>query len=268
MEPKVKGIRTALIGEGRWGKNIRRELEALTDLRAVAHDEDGVLKIMENKEIDAVAIATPIGTHFDIARRMLLSGKHAFVEKPIAERYSQAQELAKIALEKNLRLMAGYIFLYHPVFEELKNRLQDQKISRVEFEWEKFGTFDEPIEANLLTHHLALACDLLGQPISAEYLLRENDKLMAELSYKNALAVSKIDRRSEKKRHVITVNAEKKYVWDNTELFEDGKKIFKSADQPLARELAEFIDSVRMGGDKPSSGDFGARVLRIHELLL
>ena len=65
-------------------------------------------------DVDAVVVATPVVTHYDLARRALLAGKHVFVEKPMAVRASEAEELVALAEERDLVLMPGHLLLYHP----------------------------------------------------------------------------------------------------------------------------------------------------------
>ena len=119
-------MRCGLIGYGYWGQKIARVLNQLGVLRAICDKNcfnllDGYEKVSclygyENllAESDAVVIATPPETHYEIAKVALEAGKHVFVEKPLATDYKQAKELEELAKEKGLRLRVGHIYLHCP----------------------------------------------------------------------------------------------------------------------------------------------------------
>jgi len=281
-------VKTAILGVGRWGKNVARELAAQSELVAYAQrgeadngvtEIEGVEKmstaqICDRTDIQAVWIATPIDTHADIARVMLESGKHVMCEKPLALEAAGAEALASLADEKGLTLATGYVFLYHPVYQEMRRLLASDTIASVECEWNKYGTFAESIEMNLLTHHLSLSYHLLGMPQSGTYVSREAgetpcDKLITELVYDNASFMSRINRLSQTNEHRIEVRTHSgiTYEWIGQTLKKDGAVIFESADQPLTREVAAFLASISGGSTVITAGRFGADVLRIHELL-
>lgn len=279
-----KRLKTAMIGVGRWGTNVARELGAASELVYFASKESGadlpgakrasVEEICADSAIEAVAIATPIATHAEIVRKVLESGKHVLCEKPLAETSAEAHALAQLAHDKGLTLMTGYVFLYHPVYQELKRFMQGTTPTRVECVWKKYGTFTESIEMNLLTHHLSLACDLLGIPEAAAITKREAgetacDRIEARLSYKEREFVSTIDRLSQEKTHAVTATFEggSTLTWNDTKLFRNEELIFESADTPLALEIRAFLDASAGGATPLTAGDFGARVLEIHEML-
>ena len=81
-----------------------------------AIDED----ILKDKKVDAVVIATSATTHFELTKKALLSGKHVFVEKPLALKVKDAEELVKIAETEKRKLMVGHLLEYHPAVEKLK----------------------------------------------------------------------------------------------------------------------------------------------------
>ena len=124
-------IRLAQIGLGRWGPNLFRNFYDNTDVSfelvcdqqndkkqkiekfdvPFTADSDEILK--SDNCIDAVVIATPLQTHFGLAKRALDAGKHVFVEKPIASTLLEAEELAQLAKEKQLIFMVGHVFLFN-----------------------------------------------------------------------------------------------------------------------------------------------------------
>lgn len=135
----MNGARVAVIGCGRWGKNLVRnfnELGALShvcDLSAPALDAlDGIgvktstkwarnyQEFLDNPSIDGVAIATPSETHYKIAKEFLLAGKDVLVEKPMALSVDEGIELVALAREKNQVLLVGHLLEYHPAVRHLK----------------------------------------------------------------------------------------------------------------------------------------------------
>ena len=187
-----KRLKTAIIGVGRWGTNVAHELAIQSDLVYFASKESDtavpsakratVEEICADPSIEAVAIATPIATHEELVRKVLETGKHVLCEKPLAETSATAYELSNLAKAKKTMLVTGYVYIYHPVYQELKKKLAGQQISRIEFVWKKYGTFQEAIELNLLTHHLAIALDILGKPTNGVVTRREAGKQRAILS--------------------------------------------------------------------------------------
>jgi predicted dehydrogenase len=138
--------RIALIGCGRWGKNIGRVLSELGALKVVVDPAVeqlaayvqglGVsvtsdLDAAFDESIDAVAIAAPAADHYFLALRALTSGKAVFVEKPLALRLDEAFELSSIARERKLPLMVGHLLQYHPAFIRLKEVITEGQIGEV-----------------------------------------------------------------------------------------------------------------------------------------
>ncbi len=133
MLPKV-----AVVGCGNWGKNLVRNFAHLGALALVCDNDpkrleharrehagirvtDSFATVLNNEEIRAVVIATPSDSHFDLAKRSLLAGKHVYVEKPLARDVMHAEELDRLASQRNLSLMVGHLLLYHPAVNCLKD---------------------------------------------------------------------------------------------------------------------------------------------------
>jgi predicted dehydrogenase len=140
--------RVGLVGLGYWGPNLARNFEALGALAAVC-DLDGELRdrsaarypevrvygdydeLLADGTIDAVAIATPVPTHYELARRALAADKHAFVEKPPAMRAQEMEELCSLAEERDRVLMPGHLLLYHPGIRKVKELLDADALGEV-----------------------------------------------------------------------------------------------------------------------------------------
>ncbi len=140
LKKETSSPRIAVIGCGRWGKNLVRnfaELEALAAVcdRGTSKAQDiashyGVAALSEEElfthpDLDAIVIATEAPFHEAQAEAALKAGKHVYLEKPMALSIHAAQKLCSLAKDNNRILMVGHILNYHPAFITLKNRLQD-----------------------------------------------------------------------------------------------------------------------------------------------
>ncbi|MCP4269785.1 MAG: Gfo/Idh/MocA family oxidoreductase, partial [Candidatus Brocadiaceae bacterium] len=140
----------AVVGTGYWGKNLVRNFNELGVLHTVCDSNAPTLRslretypeteyqssfqhVLQNPAIDAVVIATPAETHFEMAKMALLANKHIFVEKPLALLASDAEELQRLAVHKNLKLMTGHILLYHPAIIKLKEILNSGELGKVNY---------------------------------------------------------------------------------------------------------------------------------------
>jgi predicted dehydrogenase len=140
--------RIAQIGIGQWGKNLVRnfadvaELAWLCDADARRLGEIGARypsagrttdsdELLADPTVDAVVVATPVSTHYELAKRALEAGKHVFVEKPPAMRGSEMEELCELADERDLVLMPGHLLLYHPGVRKLKELVDGGTLGEV-----------------------------------------------------------------------------------------------------------------------------------------
>src|ERR1700720_2946867 len=124
-------IKIGVIGYGYWGPNIVRNLQGLDTTRAElicdsnpsaqararkAHPGVKIVsdanEVLRSPDIDAVAIITPVWTHYELAKQALENGKHVFIEKPFASNSAQARELIELAAQKNLKIMVDHTFLF------------------------------------------------------------------------------------------------------------------------------------------------------------
>ena len=261
-----------IIGIGNWGKNLVRELSKIHCIKKCS--SNGNLKnirwlkknypsiqyvsdskeIFADKEINAVIIATPINTHYKLAKKALLSKKHVFVEKPISTNLSEAQELIEIAKKNNLLLFVGHIFIFNEIFKKLIQISNRENITHLNFLWNKFGTFDEDIFLNLISHDLSIILALFGKPkkiklINKFGVISKCDvvTLILELPNKKTCQIH-VNRCSNHKQKYVTIFTQKNiYVWDDLSLFKNNKKtnsfklVFQSKYTPLEIECKEFV---------------------------
>lgn len=143
-------VKIAVIGAGYWGKNLVRNFYELGALKTVCdkHQElklqyltkypeinfiEDFQAVIEDKTIEAIVIATPAETHYDLVRQALLVGKHVFVEKPLALNVAQGEELISLAGQKDLILMVGHILHYHPAVLKLKQLIDGGELGKIQY---------------------------------------------------------------------------------------------------------------------------------------
>lgn len=184
MSPMEAPLRVAQIGCGYWGPNLLRNLNTLScfnvpllielsearrhyvsknysDMTVSASIEDAW-----RDDIDAVVIATPAHTHYELAKRALQAGKHIFVEKPLATRVEQVDELEQLAESNQLTVMAGHTFIYNPAVQYLKKSIHDGVLGDVYYIYSQrlnLGIVRSDVNAlwNLAPHDVSILCYLL-----------------------------------------------------------------------------------------------------------
>jgi predicted dehydrogenase len=141
-----------IIGYGYWGPNLVRNFSMVNDCTVkmvsdfrpdrlsvvskaypsmtVTTDPD---EILLSKEIDAVVIATPVFTHFSLAKKALENGKHVLLEKPMTSTVKEAEELMAIAEQKGLLLMVDHTFLYTGAIKKMKQLIDDNTIGDIHY---------------------------------------------------------------------------------------------------------------------------------------
>lgn len=219
----------AIVGIGRWGKNLLRELSALADVRATVtrSSEQTLVGTLADPSVEAVVIATPIATHAGIARQALEAGKHVFLEKPGTPNAAELEALLELAEQRGQVLQVGYVFLHHPAFAALELIHRDDPVTALSMSWEKLGSFGEPLGLNLLTHELSIAISLLGVPdacklTAATGIMTECDTADVLLSWQSASATVRINRASPTKKKTTSVRTRsgRWLVWENDSLSE------------------------------------------------
>ncbi len=140
--------RVGVVGLNYWGPNLVRNFDDLADLRWLCDlDEELLAKLsarypnakattdlgdlLADGELDAVVVATPVPTHYALAKQALEAGKHVFVEKPPAMRAVEMDELVRLAAERDRVLMPGHLLLYHPGVLKLKELIDQGELGEV-----------------------------------------------------------------------------------------------------------------------------------------
>ncbi|MEY2607223.1 MAG: hypothetical protein QOH31_5067, partial [Verrucomicrobiota bacterium] len=142
----------AQLGCGYWGPNLLRNFSSLPncwvkyvvdsspDRRAFVEANfprttavNGVDEALSDPEVTGVVIATPAGTHFQLAKEALLAGKHVFVEKPLATKVAEVDELDRLAKERELVVMAGHTFIYNAAVRYVKKLLDAGELGEIRY---------------------------------------------------------------------------------------------------------------------------------------
>lgn len=143
-------IRTGVIGYGYWGPRIVRNFHAADgcEVAAICDKSADSLqrakkdapwaevtsdcgKVITSPDIDAVAIVTPVWSHFELAKRALENGKHVFVEKPFTSTAAQAEELINLAEAKNLQIMVDHTFLFTGAVRKIRQLVEEDTLGKL-----------------------------------------------------------------------------------------------------------------------------------------
>lgn len=178
---------TALIGGGRWGKNLARNLFELGVLHTICdtsqpllnhfhslypetHVTTSVSELLENDAIDRVMIAAPASLHYNLAKACLLTGKDVFVEKPLCLDYQEGEELVQIAKNLGKVLMVGHLLHYHPCVQRLQQMVKNGELGELYYiSSHRLNLGDIRPEENALwnfaPHDISVILSLCGDPI-------------------------------------------------------------------------------------------------------
>ncbi len=315
MKNEKKNI--ALIGLGYWGKNILRNLFELGILHTACdlstdiieerrkafpdiHYTSSLDEIFQSPDIKAVAIAAPAVTHYDLVKKTLMSGKDAFVEKPLSLTVEQGEELVQIAEEKGRILMVGHILQFHPAVIKLKQMISSGELGKIQYIYSnrlnigKLRT-EENILWSFAPHDISVILSLIGEdPVSVsayggDYLSPGvYDTTMTALKFRNGVKshifVSWLHPFKEQKLVVVgskamavfdDVSKEKLFIYPHTIEWQNGKiPVAQKADfhvveigasEPLKEELRHFSDCVRQRTAPLTDGREGLAVLKVLE---
>jgi predicted dehydrogenase len=145
-------ITLGIIGLGYWGPNLARNFIALPECRVkticdVSEERLSYVKslysyfetttdfdrLIEDPEINAIVIATPVRYHFELAMQSLLADKHVFIEKPMARSVKEAQLLINLAENRNLTIMVGHTFIYSPAVRKIKEIVRSGELGEIQY---------------------------------------------------------------------------------------------------------------------------------------
>jgi predicted dehydrogenase len=315
-------IKVGLAGLGYWGPNLARNFDDLADLawlcdvspelldrygarypdaKATARFDD----LLDDSSVQAIVIATPVTTHYELARRALSAGKHVFVEKPPALSGAEAGELVALAEERELVLLPGHLLLYHPGVAKLMELIEAGELGEILYLYgnrQNLGQIrkDENALWSLGAHDLSVILHLVGEEPTELWARGEafhnegvEDVVFCYLRFPSGIVahmhLSWLD--PHKKREMTVVGRHKMAVFDDMELerkvtvYDKGTEQRAESygewrtrtgdihipkipnDEPLRLECRHFLSLVAGDGDRLAAAREGATVVRVLEQL-
>jgi len=247
------GVGIGVVGYGYWGPNLVRNFNSAPGARVVAVCDQSpqrraqvealypavktyadVESMLADPKLDAVAIATPVSTHFKLSLAALKAGKHVFVEKPMTTTSAEAQQLIDEASQRKLTLMVDHTFVYTSVVQKIKSLVQDNSLGKLYYYDSvrvNLGLFQHDVNVlwDLAVHDLSImdfilgtapkmiaatgVASVAGQPESLAYLTCFFDNDLLAHFHVNWLAPVKV-------RRTMIGGSEKMIEWDDMQLSE------------------------------------------------
>jgi predicted dehydrogenase len=308
--------RLGVVGLNYWGPNLVRNFDGLAELTWLCDLDESHLRptadryphaqattsiddLLADDELEAVSIATPVPTHYALAKQALEAGKHVFVEKPPAMRAAEMDELVRLAADRDRVLMPGHLLLYHPAVLKLKELIDDGELGEILCVYGNrvnLGIVRENENAlwSLGVHDLSVILYLLDEDpdlVTAQgsWSIHEGveDVVFCFLRFPSGkiahMHLSWLD--PHKMRKMTVVGREKMVVFDDMEperkvtvyeksagpggeLYSGDIRIPKVATtEPLRLECTYFLELVDGKHDRAKVARDGARVVRALEML-
>jgi predicted dehydrogenase len=281
-----------IIGFGYWGPNILRNFCSIEGARVVSvcdMDPDSLARaqkaypsvratldcreVTSSPDIDAVAVVTPVSTHYELAKRALENGKHVFVEKPFTSTSDQAAELIDLAARKNLKIMVDHTFLFTGAVRKMRELIDDGILGKLYY-------YDSMrVNLGLFQHDVNVIWDLAPHDLSImDYLIDEKPSAviatgqshfngLEDIAYitvyfsSNLIAHFSVNWLSPVKVRTTLLGGEKKMlVWNDLHASEKLKVYDKGVDIQNREGVYSLLVSYR-------SGDMCAPRLDQHEAL-
>ena len=278
-------IKVAVIGCGYWGPNLVRnfiqireskveyccdldkeKLKRIKSLYPDAKVTRNYQEVLNDPGVEAIAIATPISTHFGLAKEGLEAGKHVFVEKPLTHTSQEARKLIRLARKRGKVLMVGHTFLYTAAVNKLKELIDSGELGDVLYissQRRNLGLFQDDINVvwDLGTHDISIILYLLDGRVGerecqivatgqSHFLSENEDVAFITLNFADKvvanLHLSWLD--PCKIRNMTVVGTKKMVVYDDTETLEKVKIYDKGVLVPNSHNsFGEFQLSYRYG---------------------
>ncbi len=315
-------VRVAVVGIGYWGPNLARNLDALPgceltwccDAREPVRARyqavfratrftDSLETVLAADDVDAVVLATPVPSHAELAVAVLATGRHCFVEKPLAQSVADAERVVTAARRSGATLMVGHLLEYHPGVIKLKEIVDSGDLGDIHYVYSNrlnLGQLraDENALWSLGAHDVSVILRLAAEEpyevaARGESYMRDGveDVVFAYLRFPSGLAahlhLSWLD--PHKERRFTVVGSRRMATFDDMALerkltvydkgFDErsdsyGEYITRTGDiwsprlpnhEPLRLEVGHFVDCVRDGTMPLSDGESGLRVVRVLE---
>ena len=272
-------VRVGVIGYGYWGPNIVRNFHGLEHCQVVsvcdknpaalaraAKNYPGVQlttdfgEVLRSPDIDAVAIITPVWTHFDLAKSALENGKHVFVEKPFTSTSQQAEDLIELAERKNLRIMVDHTFLFSGAVRKIRDLVDNGTLGPLYYYDStrvNLGLFQHDVSVlwDLAPHDLSIMDHLIVEKPEAVVATGSNHKNhLADMAFitvyfpSNVIAHFNVNWLSPVKvRNTLIGGRDKMLVWNDLDPDEKIKVYDKGVDITKVEGVYELLVSYRSG---------------------
>jgi predicted dehydrogenase len=317
-------VGVAVVGLGYWGPNLLRVLADNLDAEVLwlcDLDEERLVKygrrypaagvttsvdrVISDPRVEAVVIATPLNTHYELAARVIEAGKHAFVEKPLATSCQLVDDLVEMACARRRVLMCGHTFIYSPPVRAVKSMLKEGTLGEIYFVSSSRVNLglhqrDTSVIWDLGPHDFSILLYWLGEaPTSVRTVGRDSIvKGIADVAFISLQFASGIIANVElswlapsKLRRTVLVGSERMVIYDDgalepvrvfdsgvvyrdPETFGEYHLSYRSgdilspkidSDEPLALELADFLKAIRAEHNTPVNTSLARDVVRIVE---
>ena len=313
-----------VVGYGYWGPNIVRNLASLDDSQVLAIADlspaarnraqkafpsatvtANAAEVIASPEIDAIAVVSPVWTHYELTKAALENGKHVFVEKPFTSNTAQGEELIELAQRKNLTIMVDHTFLFTGAVTKIRNLLDEGTLGPLYY-------YDSTrVNLGLFQHDINVLWDLAPHDLSImDYLIKTTPEAVVatgqshlngheDVAYmtiyfpENVIAHINVNWLSPVKVRMTLIGGEKRMlVWNDLEndekvkVYDKGVDItnregvyralvsYRSGDmwapqveqvEALQREMRYFVECVSSGRKPFNDGCAGLRVVRMLE---
>jgi predicted dehydrogenase len=317
-------VKFGVIGYGYWGPNVVRNLVSLEESEVLAiaemspHARNRAQRaypgmtvtadsadVVSSPKIDAVAIVTPVWTHYELAKAALENGKHVFVEKPFTSNSAQGEELINLAQRKNLKIMVDHTFLFTGAVKKISELLDEGTLGKLYY-------YDSTrVNLGLFQHDINVLWDLAPHDLSImDYLIRSSPEAIVATGQKHlngyedvafislyfpdkVIAHINVNWLSPVKVRTTLIGGEKRMlVWNDLEadekvkVYDKGVNItsregvydllvsYRSGDmwapqleqvEALRQEMSYFVDCISSGQDPFNDGCAGLRVVKMLE---
>jgi predicted dehydrogenase len=317
-------VNFGVIGYGYWGPNIVRNLASLEGSKVLAIAElsaaararaqrsyPGIIvtseasEVIKSREIDAIAVVSPVWTHYELAKAALLNGKHVFVEKPFTSTSEQGEELIDLAEQRNLKIMVDHTFLFTGAVRKIHQLMEEGSLGKLYY-------YDSTrVNLGLFQHDINVLWDLAPHDLSImDFLLKANPEAVVATGQghlnghedvafmtlyfpEKVIAHINVNWLSPVKVRTTLIGGEKRMlVWNDLEadeklkVYDKGVNItsregvydllvsYRSGDmwspqleqvEALRHELSYFVECVSSGEEPFNNGHAGLRVVKMLE---
>ena len=272
-------IKFGVIGYGYWGPNIVRNLRALESCQVVGicdqtpaarkrieaanpgipvHSEAS--ELIKSPDIDAIAVITPVWTHYELTKAALENGKHVFVEKPFTSTTAQGEELINLAVQKNLQIMVDHTFLFTGAVRKIQKLLKEGMLGKLYYYDStrvNLGLFQHdcnvvwdlaPHDLSIMNHLLQKEAEAISATGQGHLNGHEDIAFMTVYFPDNVIAHINVNWLSPVKVRTTLIGGEKKMlVWNDLEADEKLKIYDKGVDVKSQEGVYNLLVSYRSG---------------------